>query len=92
MCSAATVCLSHCDSQSMKFVEQPGVSHLCIRSKCPPSEICQCVIALQAGAIRKKVVTLSDAAEILVGYWNRKAEGIEQDGVGSLRAYARQGQ
>jgi hypothetical protein len=48
--------------------------------------------AVAAGREFQQLVSLDDAAQILVGYRDRMAEGVQQNGVGGLGANSRQGQ
>jgi hypothetical protein len=79
----AAMRLAHGDREGMKLVEEPrkvlrGIGGEGLAGEAGQGLIC---FAIAAGRGRQKLVTLTDAAQVLVGDGDGMAEGVEQDGV-----------
>jgi hypothetical protein len=90
----AAMRFAHGDREGMKFVEEPrkvlrGIGGEGLAREAGQGLIC---FAIAAGRGRQKLVTLRNAAQVLVGNGDGMAECVEQDGVCGFRANAGQGQ
>jgi len=82
----AAMSLAYADNQRMKLIEKLRPLLRVIGHEGQTRERSHGLIprAIVAGRGRQKPVTLSDAAQVLVGDGNGMAEGVEKDGVGGL--------
>ena len=90
---AAAMGFAYGDREGMKLVEKARLAEGGIAGEGLADEGGQRLIslAIAAGRGHEEPVTLSDAAQILVGDGNGMAEGVKQDSVGGLRTNAGQG-
>ena len=78
--------LAYSDREGVKFVIVSRVAGDRVEGESRAGKSGECVVCWACGRERRQLVAFDDAAEILVGDWDRVVEGVEQDGIGSLWA------